>query len=74
VLISVGLFRNASGIAVNNNHDIIVLDDVNNNIHVLRPTAFADVVHQALFYTIKDAMLKVKLIGKKSSDIMHFLT
>jgi tetratricopeptide (TPR) repeat protein len=46
----VGLFRNASGIAVNNNHDIIVLDDVNNNIHVLRPTAFADVVHQALFY------------------------
>lgn len=45
----VGLFRNASGIAVNSRNEVIVLDDVNNNIHLLAPTGFADVVHEALF-------------------------
>lgn len=45
----VGLFRNASGIATNSRNEVIVLDDVNNNIHLLAPTGFADVVHEALF-------------------------
>lgn len=45
----IGLFRNVSGIAVNSNNEVVVLDDVNNNVHILAPTGFAEVVHQALF-------------------------
>lgn len=45
----VGLFRNVSSVAVNSRNEVIVLDDVNNNIHFLKPTGFADVVHEALY-------------------------
>ena len=46
----VGLFRNASSIAINSKQEIIVADDVDSNIHVLRPTEFTRVVHQALYF------------------------
>lgn len=45
----VGLFRNVSAISVNSKNEIFVLDDVNNNIHLIAPTRFADIVHEALF-------------------------
>lgn len=45
----VGLFRNVSGVSVNSRNEVIVLDDVNNNLHLIAPTGFADVVHEALF-------------------------
>ncbi|NLN51097.1 MAG: hypothetical protein GX149_05700 [Acholeplasmataceae bacterium] len=44
----VGLFKNTSGIAVSTDNKIYVLDDANNNIHIIKPTAYANVVHQAL--------------------------
>ncbi len=43
-----GLFKNASGIATRSNGDLLILDQANNNIHVLRPTHFGQVVHEAL--------------------------
>lgn len=45
----VGLFRNVSGISVNSKNEIFVLDDVNNNVHLVVPTRFANIVHEALF-------------------------
>jgi tetratricopeptide (TPR) repeat protein len=44
----IGLFQNASAIAVNSQNYIIVADEVSNNIHIFKPTAFANVVHEAL--------------------------
>src|SRR5690554_808911 len=43
-----GLFRNVSSISINSKNEIYVLDDANNNIHILKPTAYANVVHEAL--------------------------
>lgn len=45
----VGLFRNVSGVAVNSKDEVFVLDDVNNNVHMIQPTRFATIVHEALF-------------------------
>ncbi len=44
-----GLFKNVSGITVDNENNLFILDDANNNIHILRPTAYAEVIHQALY-------------------------
>ncbi|MFP4178122.1 MAG: tetratricopeptide repeat protein, partial [Acholeplasmataceae bacterium] len=43
-----GLFKNASAIARRSNDELLVLDQANNTIHVLVPTHFGDVVHEAL--------------------------
>ncbi len=43
-----GLFENAVGIAVNSKGEVIVLDEVQNNLHLFTPTNFASTVHEAL--------------------------
>lgn len=42
-----GLFRAPSGIAAGSDHTLYVLDGRRSLIHVLRPTEFADLVHEA---------------------------
>ena len=43
-----GLFQSASAIAINSRNELVVADEATNNLHVFRPTAFANVVHEAL--------------------------
>jgi tetratricopeptide (TPR) repeat protein len=44
----IGLFQSASAIAINSRNELVVADEATNNLHVFRPTSFANVVHEAL--------------------------
>lgn len=45
-----GLFNSPSGIAVSSDGRLFVVDKQRNNIQILKPTEFAEIVHEAIFY------------------------